>query len=57
LFLNPYYRHAFVFVIEAVIIYVDISVVLNRKENGTQEDQRVRLQEIVEGAFQEVFWS
>jgi len=25
--------------------------------NGAQEDQRVRLQEIVEGAFQEAFWT
>lgn len=28
-----------------------------RDFNGAQEDQRVRLQEIVEGAFQEAFWT
>lgn len=28
----------------------------NRLRNGAQEDQRVRLQEIVEGALQEALW-
>jgi hypothetical protein len=33
-----------------------VEKIKNRLRNGTQEDQRVRLQEVVEGALQEALW-